>query len=93
MSNKYIGQSVKRVEDKRFITGKGRYTDDIKLLGMTHASFVRSPYAHAKVVSIDISAAKDMPGVVAIFTGDDIKATGIVGYLPAGRLISVMATR
>jgi aerobic carbon-monoxide dehydrogenase large subunit len=83
MSNKYIGQSVKRLEDKRFITGKGRYTDDIKLLGMTHAAFVRSPYAHAKVVSIDTSAAKDMPGVVAIFTGDDIKATGIVG-VPTG---------
>ncbi|MBU1822510.1 MAG: xanthine dehydrogenase family protein molybdopterin-binding subunit, partial [Bacteroidetes bacterium] len=83
MSNKYIGQSVKRIEDKRFITGKGRYTDDIKLLGMTHAAFVRSPYAHAIVVSIDTSAAQDMPGVVAIFTGDDIKATGIVG-VPTG---------
>ncbi|GHB83768.1 xanthine dehydrogenase family protein molybdopterin-binding subunit [Persicitalea jodogahamensis] len=83
MSNKYIGQSVKRVEDKRFITGKGRYTDDIKLLGMTHASFVRSPYAHARVTSIDISAAESMPGVVAIFTGDDIKETGIVG-VPTG---------
>ena len=52
-NNNYIGQSVKRVEDKRFITGKGRYTDDIKLVGMTYASFVRSPYAHAKVLSID----------------------------------------
>ena len=83
MSNKYIGKSVKRVEDKRFITGKGRYTDDIKLLGMTHASFVRSPYAHARVTGIDTAAALDMPGVVAIFTGDDIKETGIVG-VPTG---------
>lgn len=83
MSNKYIGKSVKRVEDKRFITGKGRYTDDIKLLGMTHASFVRSPYAHARVTSIDASAALEMPGVVAVFTGDDIKETGIVG-VPTG---------
>ena len=74
---------MKRIEDKRFITGKGRYTDDIKLLGMTHAAFVRSPYAHAIVVSIDTSAAQDMPGVMAIFTGDDIKATGIVG-VPTG---------
>ncbi|TDB65867.1 xanthine dehydrogenase family protein molybdopterin-binding subunit [Arundinibacter roseus] len=83
MSNKYIGQSVRRTEDKRYITGKGRYTDDIKLVGMTHASFVRSPYAHARVISIDLSAAQNMPGVVAIFTGDDIKATGIVG-VPTG---------
>ncbi|WP_247233506.1 xanthine dehydrogenase family protein molybdopterin-binding subunit [Telluribacter sp. SYSU D00476] len=83
MSNKYIGQSVKRLEDKRFITGKGRYTDDIKLPGMTYASFVRSPYAHARVNRIDTSAAKDMPGVVAIFTGDDIASAGIVG-VPTG---------
>ncbi|GAB3179070.1 xanthine dehydrogenase family protein molybdopterin-binding subunit [Telluribacter humicola] len=83
MSTNYIGQSVKRLEDKRFITGKGRYTDDIKLPGMTYASFVRSPYAHARVNSIDTSAAKDMPGVVAIFTGDDIASAGIVG-VPTG---------
>ena len=50
----YIGQSVKRVEDKRFTTGKGKYTDDIKLVGMTHAHIVRSPYAHAIIKSIDI---------------------------------------
>ena len=48
-----IGASVVRKEDRRFITGKGRYVDDIKLLGMTHAHFVRSPHAHAKVKSID----------------------------------------
>ncbi|MFN8355380.1 MAG: xanthine dehydrogenase family protein molybdopterin-binding subunit [Spirosomataceae bacterium] len=73
MSNKYIGQSVKRLEDKRFITGKGRYTDDLKLHGMVYAHFVRSPYAHARVNSIDISAAQEMEGIVAIYTGDDIK--------------------
>ena len=60
-----IGASVVRKEDKRFITGKGRYVDDIKLLGMTYAHFVRSPHAHAKVKSIDPSAAMKMPGVVA----------------------------
>ncbi|WP_315744134.1 MULTISPECIES: xanthine dehydrogenase family protein molybdopterin-binding subunit [unclassified Bradyrhizobium] len=64
-----IGASVVRKEDKRFITGKGRYVDDIKLLGMTYAHFVRSPHAHAKVRSIDISAAEAMPGVVAVLTG------------------------
>ena len=79
----YIGQSVKRVEDKRFTTGKGKYTDDIKLVGMTHAFIVRSPYAHAKTLSIDIDAALAYPGVVAIFTGKDIAAAGING-VPAG---------
>ena len=79
----YIGQSVKRVEDKRFTTGKGKYTDDIKLVGMTHAHIVRSPYAHAKILSIDIDTALAHPGVVAIFTGKDIAAAGING-VPAG---------
>lgn len=79
----YIGQSVKRVEDKRFTTGKGKYTDDIKLVGMTHAHIVRSPYAHANIKSIDIDAALAHPGVVAIFTGKDIAAAGING-VPAG---------
>ena len=67
-----IGASVVRKEDKRFITGKGRYVDDIKLVGMTYAHFVRSPHAHAKVKSIDISAAKNMPGVVDVLTGKQI---------------------
>ncbi len=79
----YIGQSVKRVEDKRFTTGKGKYTDDIKLVGMTHAHIVRSPYAHAIIKSIDIDTALAHPGVVAIFTGKDIAAAGING-VPAG---------
>ena len=59
-----IGASVVRKEDKRFITGKGRYVDDIKLLGMTYAHFIRSPHAHAKVKSIDSSAAEDRKSVV-----------------------------
>ena len=67
-----IGASVVRKEDRRFITGKGRYVDDIKLLGMTHAHFVRSPHAHAKVKSIDTSAAMKMPGVVGVLTGQQI---------------------
>jgi carbon-monoxide dehydrogenase large subunit len=61
-----------RKEDKRFITGKGRYVDDIKLTGMTHAYFVRSPHAHAKVKKIDSSAALKMPGVVAVLTGQQL---------------------
>jgi carbon-monoxide dehydrogenase large subunit len=67
-----IGARVVRKEDKRFITGKGRYVDDIKLIGLTHAHFVRSPHAHAKVRSIDASAAEAMPGVIAVLTGQQI---------------------
>lgn len=67
-----IGARVVRKEDKRFITGKGRYVDDIKLTGMTHAYFVRSPHAHAKVKKIDSSAALKMPGVVAVLTGQQL---------------------
>ncbi|WP_454642249.1 xanthine dehydrogenase family protein molybdopterin-binding subunit [Bradyrhizobium liaoningense] len=67
-----IGARVVRKEDKRFITGKGRYVDDIKLTGMTHAHFIRSPHAHAKVKGIDSSAALKMPGVVAVLTGKQL---------------------
>ncbi len=67
-----IGASVVRKEDRRFITGKGRYVDDIKLHGMTYAHFVRSPHAHAKVKSIDSAAAMKMPGVVGVLTGRQI---------------------
>lgn len=67
-----IGARVVRKEDKRFITGKGRYVDDIKLTGMTHAYFVRSPHAHAKVKRIDSSAALKMPGVIAVLTGKEL---------------------
>src|SRR6201996_682412 len=67
-----IGASVVRKEDRRFITGKGRYVDDIKLLGMTHAHFIRSPHAHAKIKSIDSTEAMKMPGVVGILTGQQI---------------------
>ena len=64
-----IGASVVRKEDKRFITGKGRFVDDIKLIGMSYAHFVRSPHAHAKVKGIDVAAAMKMPGVMAVLTG------------------------
>src|SRR3979490_2904221 len=67
-----IGASGGRKEDRRFITGKGRYVDDIKLVGLTHAHFIRSPHAHAKVKSIDSSAAMTMPGGVGVLTGQQI---------------------
>jgi carbon-monoxide dehydrogenase large subunit len=79
-----LGASIKRREDPRFITGKGNYTDDLKLAGMTHAVFVRSPHANAKIRKIDTSRASKAPGVVAIFTGKDM--TG-VNSLPCGWLL------
>jgi carbon-monoxide dehydrogenase large subunit len=78
-----VGQSVKRVEDKRFITGKGRYVDDMVLPNMTFATVVRSDTAHAIINRVDIEEASKAPGVVAILTGDDMAADGING-LPCG---------
>ena len=72
MSTKLVGQAIKRREDPRLITGQGTFLDDIKLPGMTHACVLRSPYAHAKIKSIDTSKAKAHPGVVAVFTGEDM---------------------
>src|SRR5690349_18084988 len=79
-----FGKSIKRREDPRFITGRGSYTDDLKLPGMTYAAFVRSPHAHAKIRKIDLSQAKAHPGVVAIFTGKDLAG---VNSLPCGWLL------
>src|SRR5207248_1230911 len=79
-----IGKSIKRREDPRFITGRGTYVDDVKLPGTTHAVFVRSPHAHARIKKIDTAAAVKHPGVVAIFTGKDM--TG-VNSLPCGWLL------
>ncbi|MGH6914019.1 MAG: xanthine dehydrogenase family protein molybdopterin-binding subunit, partial [Geminicoccales bacterium] len=66
------GQSVRRVEDQRFITGSGRYTDDINLPGQAYGYALRSPEAHARIVRIDTSAARDLPGVHAVLTGADV---------------------
>jgi len=81
-----IGQPLRRREDARFLTGAGQYTDDVVLPGQSYAVFVRSPYAHARIRSIDTSAAKAAPGVLAIFTGADL-ADAKVGGLPCGWLI------
>jgi len=69
---KMVGQALKRREDPRLITGKGNFIDDIKLTGMLHAAVLRSPYAHARIGSIDAEAARKLPGVVAVITGDEI---------------------
>lgn len=81
-----IGARVVRKEDKRFITGKGKYTDDVRLHGMTYASFVRSPHAHAKIKKIDTTAAKKMPGVVDVLTGQQL-VDDKIGNLICGWMI------
>src|SRR5216117_4060308 len=80
-ADRLFGKSIKRREDPRFITGRGRYVDDLKLPGMTYAAFVRSPHAHTRIRKIDTAAATRHPGVVAVFTGKDM--TG-VNSLPCG---------
>jgi aerobic carbon-monoxide dehydrogenase large subunit len=82
----HIGEALKRKEDYRFLVGAGQYTDDINLANQTYAVFVRSPHAHAKLVSIDLKAAEAMPGVVKIFTGKDVE--GKMNGLPCGWLIN-----
>jgi carbon-monoxide dehydrogenase large subunit len=74
-------QPVRRVEDQRFITGKGRYTDDINLPGQVYGVMLRSPHAHAKILKIDTAAAQAAPGVLAVYTHADLKAAN-VGDLP-----------
>jgi carbon-monoxide dehydrogenase large subunit len=86
MSGTGIGAPVRRKEDLRFITGKGNYTDDISRPGQTHAYFLRSPHAHAKIKSIDAGAAEKMPGVLAALTGEQLVADKI-GNLICGWMI------
>ncbi len=87
MNAPYIGQSIKRKEDQRFITGGGTYTDDVNVANQTHAYFLRSPHAHATIRRIDLSKARAAPGVVDIFTGEDLAAAKVSG-LPCGWLIT-----
>jgi aerobic carbon-monoxide dehydrogenase large subunit len=76
----YVGQPVKRFEDPRLITGRGAFVDDIKLPDMLYAAVLRSPYAHARIRSVDVSAARTLPGVVAVLTGADI--AGVLPDIP-----------
>jgi carbon-monoxide dehydrogenase large subunit len=78
-----IGQAITRREDQRLLTGTGQYVDDTSVAGETYLVLVRSPHAHARIVSIDTQAAKAMPGVEAVLTGADLKADGI-GFFPIG---------
>ena len=87
-AERYTGASIKRSEDPRILTGAGRYVDDIKLPGMLHAAFVRSPLAHARVLSVDASAARELPGVVAVLTGADLDAITVPAPDPLLALFS-----
>jgi carbon-monoxide dehydrogenase large subunit len=81
MASNGIGAAVRRKEDRRFITGRGRFTDDIDRPGQAYAYFVRSPHAHARIGRIDKSAALAAPGVLAVLDGDDVKAAGWGGLI------------
>src|SRR6476660_2287651 len=81
----FIGQSVKRKEDMRYLTGAGQFTDDVTMANQTHAYFLRSPHAHAKIRGIDTAKAKAAPGVLAVFTAADLEG---VNGLPCGWLIT-----
>ena len=87
-AQRYTGTSVKRSEDARILTGSGRYIDDVKLPGMLHAAFVRSPLAHGRVLAVDVSAAQALPGVVAVLTGADLEGMTVPGQDP---LFAMMA--
>jgi carbon-monoxide dehydrogenase large subunit len=87
MNAPLIGARVQRKEDYRFLTGAGQYTDDVSLPRQSHAAFLRSPHAHAKLRKISIDKAKASPGVLAVYTGADLAAAK-VGGLPCGWLIT-----
>jgi aerobic carbon-monoxide dehydrogenase large subunit len=90
-----VGAPIKRREDPRLITGQATYVDDIKLLGMLHMAVLRSPYGHARIKSINTEAARKHPGVVAVYTAEDLK--GAVGnvtvVIPLGKMTEGMGIR
>src|SRR3954468_12178217 len=85
-----LGQSINRLEDARFVRGRGRYIADLTALKALHGVVVRSPHAHARIVAVDVEVARKMPGVAAVFTGADLEADN-VGPLPCARLNVPMA--
>src|SRR6267142_2063025 len=96
MGAKYFGASVRRKEDPRYLRGEGRFVDDIKLPGMLHAAFVRSPHAHARIAAIRTDAAKRLPGVAHVFTFADLerwmKPLPLFGAIPPGLSARVAVT-
>jgi carbon-monoxide dehydrogenase large subunit len=82
-ARRYMGSSVLRKEDPALLTGQADFTDDIRLPGMLHFALLRSPHAHARIRSIEVSAAEERPGVVAVFTGEDLAGDWAIG-IPTG---------
>jgi aerobic carbon-monoxide dehydrogenase large subunit len=78
-----IGQAVRRVEDQRFLTGQGRYVDDITLPGICHGVNVLSPHAHAHIKKVDASKAKAAPGVLLVLTGADVRQDQLGAFTAA----------
>ncbi len=93
MQGHTLGDRMPRKEDGRFIRGKGNYVDDVRLSGMLHSALLRSPYAHARINSVDTSAALELSGVHAVITGDDLAEQGLA-WMPtlAGDTQAVLAT-
>ena len=91
-STSVLGGVVRRREDPALIQGRGRYTDDVKLAGTAHAAFVRSPFAHAQILSVDASAALAMEGVLAVYTAADVEHLGtLVAQVPVGKVRPLLA--
>ena len=92
-SSGWLGKSIKRKEDDRLIAGRGNFVEDVELRGMLHMAVLRSPYAHARINSIDASAAQALPGVVAVVTGD-LLAQHNLAWMPtlSGDTQAVLAT-
>src|SRR5436189_5364599 len=72
----YVGRPLKRFEDPRLVTGQGSFVDDLRLPGMLHAVVLRSPHAHARILSLDAAPARALPGVAAVLTASDLAGAG-----------------
>src|SRR6476646_6985683 len=86
MASRILGSAIKRREDPRLVTGQARYTDDFVLPGMVYMSVVRSPYAHARIRSLDTTKAAAMPGVLGVYTGQQMKDAGF-GPIPCAWVV------
>ena len=83
MTGDHIGHSLRRLEDQRFLTGRGHYVDDFAVPGQLHGIVLRSPHGHALIERIDTAAARAMPGVSGVFTAADLDSDGIGRYSTA----------
>src|SRR5579884_2835718 len=94
LRTKLVGESIKRKEDPRLITGNGQYLDDVKLPNMAHAAILHSPHAHARIISIDTTAARALPGVIDVITGADLvdSVNPLPCAMPAGGVENHLAT-